>query len=72
MNQAEQRLFLIQSLLKERPEYRDMGIPTDADDQRRLLRSLMNVRAPKAAEPEFLAVQDAYLRQGLAEKGITD
>ena len=72
MNQAERRLFLIQSLLKERPEYQNMGIPSDTDGQRRLLRSLMNVRAPKTAEPEFLTVQDAYLRQSLEEKGVTD
>ena len=31
MNQSEKRLFLIQSLLKERPEYRDIDIPADWD-----------------------------------------
>ena len=36
MNQSENRLFLIQSLLKERPEYRDMGIPADTNSQRQL------------------------------------
>ena len=39
MNQSERRLFLIRSLLKENPEYRDMGIPADADTQRQLLRA---------------------------------
>ena len=32
MNQSEKRLFLIQSLLKENPAYRDWGVPQDADD----------------------------------------
>lgn len=31
----------------------------------------MNVRPAKAISPEFLTVQDAYLRQALAEDGIT-
>ena len=30
MNQSEKRLFLIQSLLKERPEYRQLDVPQDA------------------------------------------
>lgn len=38
MNQAQRRLFLIQSLLKEKPDYRDMRIPADANAQRQLLR----------------------------------
>ncbi len=71
MTQAERRLFLIRSLLKERPEYRELRIPQDADGQRQLLRSLMNVRAPRKTDAEFLTVQDAYLRQALAEDGVT-
>ena len=46
MNQSERRLFLIQSLLKENPDYRDMGIPADANSQRQLLRGLLNIREP--------------------------
>ena len=44
MNQSERRMYLIKELLKEQPGYRDMEIPANADAQRRLLRSLMNVR----------------------------
>ena len=32
----------------------------------------MNVRMPKEADPEFLAIQDAYLQEELKQKGITD
>ena len=71
MTQAERRLYLIRSLMKERAEYRDLRVPEDAQNQRRLLRSLMNVRAPGAADEAFLSVQDAYLRQELADEGIT-
>ena len=72
MNQSENRLFLIQSLLKERPEYRDMGIPADTNSQRQLLRSLMNIRAPQRIGADFLKTQDAYLQGETAAKGITD
>ena len=61
MNQRERRQFLIQSLLRERPEYRKMGIPADEDEQRQLLRGLMNVRAPQRIGADFLQVQDDYL-----------
>ena len=62
MTQSEKRLFLIQSLLKERSEYRRVETPRDSEGQRQLLRGLMNVRPPQAADPDFLRVQDAYLQ----------
>ena len=62
MTQSEKRLFLIQSLLKERPEYRRVETSRDPEGQRQLLRGLMNVRPPQAADPDFLRVQDAYLQ----------
>ena len=72
MNQSEKRLFLIQSLLKENPAYRDLGIPADTNSQRQLLRGLMNLRAPQRADADFLQTQDAYLQGETAAKGITD
>ena len=72
MTQAQRRLFLIQSLLRESPEYRKMGIPADEDEQRQLLRGLMNVRAPQRISADFLQVQDDYLKAETAAKGITD
>lgn len=72
MNQSEKRLFLIQSLLKENPAYRDLGIPADTNSQRQLLRGLMNLRAPQRIGAGFLKMQDAYLQGETAAKGITD
>ncbi|MCR5826042.1 MAG: protein-ADP-ribose hydrolase [Oscillospiraceae bacterium] len=72
MNQAEKRLFLIQSLMDELPHDRGLAIPADEAEQKRLLRSLMNVRAPGKIGAEFLAVQDAYLQAATADKGVTD
>ena len=72
MNQAQRRLFLIQSLLKEKPEYRDIDIPTEPDGQRQLLRGLMNVRRAYPIGTEFLQVQDEYLQGETTAKGIID
>ena len=72
MNRSERRLFLIQSLLKEKTEYRDIDIPAEPESQRQLLRGLMNIRAPQNADEDFLKIQDAYLQCETAAKGITD
>lgn len=72
MTQAQRRLFLIQSLLKEKTEYRDIAIPAEPESQRQLLRGLMNIRAPRRADAAFLKMQDAYLQGETAAKGITD
>ena len=72
MNQTERRYFLIKELLGEQPEYRKMRIPQDTTGQKRLLRSLMNVRMPGTATQEFLAVQDAYLQEETVEKEIVE
>ena len=71
MNQSERRLFLIQSLLKEFG-YQKQEIPGNVQEQKLLLRGMMNVRSPKGIDPEFLEVQDAYLQQAAMDKGITD
>lgn len=71
MNQKERRLFLIKALLSEQPQYRGLAIPGEDVGQRRLLRSLLNVRMPEPVCDEFLEVQDAYLQEELADRGIT-
>ena len=72
MNQTERRIFLIKALLREQPKYADMQIPANADEQKKLLRSLFNIRMPEPVSEEFLQVQDEYLQEETARKGITD
>lgn len=72
MTQEERRIFLIQKLLAEQPRYKDLQIPKENAEQKRLLRSLFNIRIPKSISGDFLVVQDEYLREESAEKGITD
>lgn len=71
MTQTERRRFLLSRLLSEAPEYRHLAVPDDAAGQKQLLRALLNVRPPRDASPEFLQVQDEYLRAELAQKGVT-
>lgn len=72
MTQNEKRLFLIKYLLNENSKYSDIIIPEDIEEQKRLLRSLLNVRMPKKVSNEFLEIQDSYLQEEISKKGITD
>ncbi len=72
MTQDERRTYLIRALLAEDARYREMGVPSDAPQQKRLLRALFNVRMPQPVSPEFLEIQDAYLQEETRRKGITD
>lgn len=72
MTQNEKRIYLIRELLAEHPDYGDVEIPDNKEEQKQLLRSLMNVRPPRPAGKEFLRVQDEYLSSRVREKGITD
>jgi O-acetyl-ADP-ribose deacetylase (regulator of RNase III) len=72
MNQSERRQYLIRSLLKEDRRYREIQVPSGAEEQKQLLRGLMNIRAPKAIDGEFLEIQDAYLQEETKEKGIVE
>ena len=72
MNQNERRIFLIQELLKEDKRYNDIEIPQDFEEQRALLRALMNVRMAKGINDEFIKVQNEYLQEETKRKGIVD
>ena len=74
MDRREQVQYLNQTLLAEMPQYREQAeaFPVDAFSQRRLLRSLMNVRPPMPLAPKFLEVQDALLSAEREEKGVVN
>lgn len=70
MTQAERRIFLIEYLKNETNELKRLEIPSEKEAQKRLLRSLMNIRPAKPVSVEFLAIQDEYLQEEQAKKGI--
>lgn len=71
MTQDQRLNVLLHCLLAERKEYEDIPMPDSLPEKRRLLRSLMNVRPPIPAREDFLRMQDAYLVERLAERGVT-
>lgn len=74
MNREEQMNYLIRILLEEMPDYRGWAerFPGEGISQRKLLRSLMNVRPPMPLQANFLEVQDALLSAEREEKGAVD
>ena len=67
----EQRLdYLVEEFKTDSGEYKDLQTPADPEGKRRILRSLMNIRMPRELPDEVLAVQDEYLIERNAEKGI--
>lgn len=72
MTQSERRLFLINELLKESARYSRLTVPTDSNEQKTLLRALLNVRMPAPVSDEFLKVQNAYLSEEISKSGVTD
>lgn len=72
MTQSERQQYLIQSLILENEQYKDIVLPRSSAEQKRILRSLLNIRMPIPASEKFLAVQDAYLQEETKRKGITE
>ena len=72
MTHEEQRIYLIQELLAEEARYKNISIPADEQEQKNLLRSLMNVRMPKPINEDFLDIQDEYLQTERNMRGIVD
>lgn len=74
MNRTEKISYLNSILLDEMPEYRAQAaqFPKEDTAQRRLLRSLMNVRQPLPLKEEFLAVQDELLSDEREAKGTVN
>lgn len=71
MIQQNRRNYLITELLRENPKYSKLGIPSDIQDQKRMLRALFNVRMPLLVDDEFIKEQNEYLKEETREKGIT-
>ena len=72
MTHEEQRRYLIRELLGENAQYQNIVIPENTQEQKNLLRALMNVRPPTPLKEEFLPVQDAYLSAERDMAGVID
>lgn len=72
MEHTEQRIWMINQLLAEEEEYKGYRIPKEVQEQKNLLRALMNVRPPRKISKAFLDIQDEYLSAENQAAGIVD
>ncbi|MCI5498521.1 MAG: protein-ADP-ribose hydrolase [Clostridiales bacterium] len=72
MNRLEELHTLNEMLLAEMPEYRPQAeqFPRENTAQRRLLRSLMNLRPPRPLGRAFLSLQDQLLTEEWEARGV--
>ena len=69
----EERLdYLVEEFKADSAEYKELQTPNSTEDKRRILRSLMNIRMPKELSAEVMKVQDEYLLERAAEKGVVN
>ena len=70
--QKERLDYLVEEFKADSDEYKDLNIPDNLEEKRRILRSLMNIRMPKEISSEILKVQDEYLSERAVEKGVVN
>lgn len=70
MTQHERLSYLIHYLKSENDNLKKIEVPDNEAEQKRLLRSLMNIRPPKDIGKDFLSIQDAYLQAEQKEKHL--
>jgi len=70
--QDERLDYLVEEFKADSDEYKDLQTPNSREDKRRILRSLMNIRMPRELFSEVMKVQDEYLTERAAEKGVVN
>lgn len=70
MTQNERLDYLVEAFKADSQDYKTLSTPADAEGKRTALRSLMNIRMPRALAGDVLDVQDAYLQERISENGI--
>ena len=67
-SQEERLDYLVKELCNDSIKYREMIVKRS--EKRMIMRSLMNIRMPKAISKEFLKVQDEFLQEEVRKRGI--
>ena len=70
LKQNERLDYLVEAFRKDSAQYQEIEIPADEAGKKVLLRSLMNIRMPRALSGDVRDVQDAYLKERIAENGV--
>lgn len=62
--------YLINILIEEDGNLKNIKIPTNIEDKHALYRALRNVRNPKPISEDYLRIQDEYLKEVNRQRGI--
>ena len=72
MNKNEEIDYLINELISVNNSIdKNMEIPNDYSEKRKLLRALMNIQAPVKLSDEFYEIQDKLLSEETERKSLT-
>ncbi len=70
MDQSQRLDYLARRFAADSERYRNIDVGRTDEEKRTTLRSLMNIRMPKPLAADTLRVQDEYLTELLAERGV--
>ena len=70
MNQETRLRKLLDAFKQDSADYKDLVVGESIDEERRALRSLMNIRMPGELAEDVIELQDKYLQERAREKGI--
>ena len=70
MTQKQRLDYLVERFKEDSGEYAGLQVGDSGEEKRRVLRSLMNIRMPRELDTETLRLQDEYLQERTAEKGV--
>lgn len=70
MDQEIRLKKLLDAFKRDSADYKDLVVEDNIDDERRALRSLMNIRMPGELSEDVIELQDEYLQERAREKGI--
>lgn len=74
MNETERIRILTNNLLdklkEDSVEYQNLEVADRIEEKKTAIRSLMNIRMPREISAELLKIQDNYLQEELAAKGV--
>ena len=69
MNQETRLRKLLDAFKQDSADYKDLVVGDTIDEERRALRSLMNIRIPGELPEDVIELQDEYLQERAREKG---
>ena len=70
MDQEVRLKKLLEAFKQDSADYKDLVVGDTIDEERRALRSLMNIRMPGELPEDVIELQDEYLQERAKEKGI--